>query len=91
MNPSWRVIIRHEPRSLRRVDDQEHLVFGAGGAVEDVDLVPPTASPEMQPDDVPEGDEIQGILVRAVDSITVEEEDEAHLADMQYSEDEDEV
>lgn len=89
MEPSWRVIIRHDPRSRRRIDEREHLIFGARGANEELELVAPLPPPQMHSAGVPEGDEIQAVLVSAVDRNRVEEEDEAHLADMQYSEDED--
>lgn len=89
IDPSWRIIIRHESRSLRRVDDQEQLVFGARGAVEEMDLVEPQPREQVNAC-LGEGDEIQGKIVRASECTGVEEKDEAHVGDMQYSEDKEE-
>lgn len=86
VDPSWMVIIRHDPRSRRRIDEQEHLIFGAGGAMEESDLVAPMSREHGRPDD---GDEINTVIVSAVDSRRAEEDDGDHLADLQYCESED--
>lgn len=88
MDSSWRVVIHHDPRSRRRIDEQEYLVFGDGCAVEESNLVAPMPREAMQANGVVEGDEIAAVHVRAVDSTAQEEEDEAHLADMQYGDEE---
>lgn len=88
LDPMWRVVIRNDPRSRQRVDDREYLVFGAGGAAEESDLAP-TPVRRMPANVVPEGVEVEAVQVRAVDSRALEEDDDEHLADMEYTDVED--
>lgn len=88
LDPSWRVVIRNDPRSRRRIDEKEYVVFGAGGAGEEADLVDPIPVRRNPANPVPEGDEIDALEVRAVDSRALEVEDDAHLGELQYIDEE---
>jgi hypothetical protein len=89
LQADWRVVLRHEARSRRRVDETQYIVFGAGGAVEEEDLVAPAVHRHRQ-NPVMEGDEVDVAVVRAIDATTNQPQDDSHLADLQYEYEEDE-
>lgn len=85
LDPQWKVVIRHDPRSRRRIDEEEYLVFGAGES----DLVAPTSVQRMPTNFIAEGDEIEALQVRAVDSRALEEDNKEHFVDMKNNNEED--
>lgn len=87
-DPMWRVVIRNDPRSRRRIDEMEYVVFGAGGAAEESDMVAPLPARRMPENLHSEGDEIEAAHVRALDSGALQEDDEVHLGDLQYIDEE---
>ena len=87
LQADWRVVLRHEARSRRRVDETQYVVFGAGGAAEEEDLVAPAVHRQNP---VMEGDEVDVAAVRAIDATTNQPQDDSHLADLQYEYEEDE-
>lgn len=87
LQADWRVVLRHEARSQRRVDETQYVVFGAGGAAEEEDLVAPAVH---RHNPVMEGDEVDVAAVRAIDATTNQPQDDSHLADLQYQYEEDE-
>lgn len=44
---NWRVVINYESRSRRRVDENQYILFGAGGAIEEADLMAATVQIHM--------------------------------------------
>lgn len=86
VNPEWRVVIRHDPRSRRRMGEREYLFFGAGGTVEEGDLMAPTPLNNQ----THEGIVVDALHVHAVDTTALEVEDDLHVRDMEYEDDTDE-
>lgn len=84
----YKVVIHYKPRSRRRIDESEYLVFGASGAVEETDLMVALPETTTGPNGRPAGDEVQNLYVMAVDALTWVEEDNAHLRDLEYEDDE---
>jgi hypothetical protein len=82
----WRVVIRSEARNRRRVDENHYIVFGTGGAAEEYDL----AASYAQVAPLVDGDVVDDAVVRAVGATLHLPEDNAHLRDLQYVDDEDE-
>lgn len=87
-DPMWRVVLRYDPRSRRRIDEMEYVVFGAGGADEELDLVAPLPLRRMPENIRSEGDEVDAGEVRALDTRALQEDNEVHLGDLQYSDEE---
>jgi hypothetical protein len=87
VEPDWRVVIRYESRSRRRVDENQSIFFGAGGATKEANLI---SAASIRSTDPAEGDEVEDVAVRAVDACGNLPADDAHFDDLQYEEEEDE-
>lgn len=87
-SPHYKVVILYEPRSKRRIDESEYLVFGAGGAVEETDLMAALPETTTGPNGRLVGDEVQNLHVMAVDALSGAEEDNAHLGELEYEDEE---
>ena len=87
-DPTWRVVLRHDPRSRRVEGDREVIVFGATGSVR------PTLSTRSR---APQGssrgpstsqvEREEEVPVEQVNALLRDEEnldDEEHMNDMQY-------
>jgi hypothetical protein len=85
--PDWRVVIRYESRSRRRIDENQYILFGIGGAAEEADLILAASTPNLAPVD---GEEVDDVDIRTVDVVGNLPADELNLDDLDYFEEEDE-
>jgi hypothetical protein len=85
LDPDRQVVLRYEPQSRRRLDENEYILFGASGAAEETELV---LAASTVGNSSGEGDEIDDATVRAVDAAGHLPEDDTHFGNLQYLDDE---
>ena len=88
VDPAWKVVLRHDPRSKRIEGEREVHVFGASGSVNEALSTRSRGrhAPNRDPS-TSQADQDEEFLVEQVNVIVYREEnpeDENHLSDLQY-------